>query len=243
VGRGRNDRRNARNGRRPENVAGRSGSDAKSSKRRKVVPKDARKPVPVRPERPDDDPAYINASMLKSSRYGSIAAGIVAVLAALPPILGGFVEAFGYGDKIPFPPGLIYAATAFASVCVIAGAVLVSTDLRVRGDAKTATIDAFYGPDGAFDADQDGSEVPADLRDEEAVYEPPAGVVPTAERFAVKLHDGEHRLLVLAIGSDPETGATTFLVGEPGEKPYWVEESEVQAAFYRTDPAQFHQIG
>jgi hypothetical protein len=240
VGKGRIDRSSARNGRRPGKAARRSGDDARSSERRKVVPKNAHKPVPVRPERPDDDPAYINARMLKSSRYGSIAAGILAVLAALPPIVGAFVEVLGYGDTTPFPPGLIYAATAFASVCVIAGAVLVSTDLRVRGDAKNATIDAFYGPDGAFDADQEGSEVADDLLDEEPVYEPPAGVVPTAERFAVKLNGGEHRLLVLAIGSDPGTGVTTFLVGEPGEKPYWIEESKVQTAFYETDPARYH---
>ncbi len=65
----------------------------------------------------------------------------------------------------------------------------------------------------------------------------------TAERFAVKVHNGERRLLVFAIGSDSANCAITFLVGKPGEKPCWNGESDVQAAFYHTKPAQFRHVG
>ena len=151
--------------------------------------------------------------MLKSSRYGSIAAGILAVLAALPPIGRRVVEVLGYGDTTPFPPGLIYAATAFASVCVIAGAVLVSTDFVCAATPRTPPSTRSTVQTGAFDATKRVPRSPT-ISSTRNQSTSPLPELATAERFAVKLMAVKHRLLVLAIGSDPGTGVlTTFLVG------------------------------
>lgn len=187
--------------------------------------------VPVNPANPEDNPAYISFTALNATKYGSIVAAVLAVLSAIPV----FVRALGITSVTPT---IFYGLVALIAVCIIAITILIRTDLQVRAATRVAAIENPNVPSGADEEDEGTDEEDEESPDEDAViYEAPAATVPTAERFAVKLHEGDGRLVVLAIGWNPETGDPAYLVGKPGKKPRWIDDDEVQTACYEADSA------
>lgn len=175
-------------------------------------------------DEPKVDPAYITAGALNVTKNGSIAAGILAVLSAIPV----FLKALNVGT---LPDSAIYGAFALTGLCVIAVTVLIRTDMQVRGTAKVSALNNSQASPGVQERQgilEDEEWVSGD----EVVYDAPAAAVPITEPFAVKLHDQDGHSMVLAVGWNPKTGDPTYLCGRPGEKPLWIDDDEVQAADY-----------
>ena len=171
---------------------------------------------------PKDDPAYITSGALNVTKNGSIAAGVLAVLSAIPV----FLKALNVDT---LPDSAIYGAFALTGLCVIAVTVLIRTDMQTRATAKTSALEH---PQTSLDA-IGGRSVPEEIEgasEDEVVYDAPGAAVPLAEPFTVKLHDGVGRFRVLAAGWNPTTGTPAYLCGRPGEKPRWIDDDEIQAA-------------
>jgi hypothetical protein len=170
---------------------------------------------------PKDDPAFITAGALNVTKNGSIAAGVLAVLSAIPV----FLKALDVGK---LPDSAIYGAFALTGLCVVAVTVLIRTDMQTRASAK---VSALQNSRPSSDAGERRGvlEEGEEAYDDGVVYDAPGAAVPIAEPFTVKLHDEDGRLSVLAAGWNPKTGTPAYLCARPGEKPRWIDDDEVQA--------------
>jgi hypothetical protein len=191
--------------------------------------------APVKPSRPEDDPAYISTGAFNVTKNGSIAAGIIALLSAVPVFLRAL-------DVDSLPSSAIYGTFALTGLCVIAVTVLIRTDLQVRGAAKVSVVENVNVPASTEEeVNEDEPEETEEASEEEVVYDAPAAVLPVAEPFTVKLHGEDRNLVVLAVGWNPNTGAPAYLGVKPGERPRWIDDDEVQTVTYESRAARRNQ--